>query len=150
MRRAASNLMRGACLFEIRSPGTGEMAWHAWEKHFLSLFACEKASWQYRVATTVVGDCGTGLANMAVMRQRKPASPVEEPPQLPHSQVFFYSLGHVFNDLCAATWFSYLLPFLTFAVRLDSGQAGIVMFSGQIAVSAESQSALTIEVCARG
>ena len=75
-----------------------------------------------------------------VERQRKAQSVhIEAPPRLPYSQVFFYSLGHVFNDLCAATWFSYLLPFLTFAARLSSGQAGIVMFSGQIAVSAEIQ-----------
>ncbi len=82
-------------------------------------------------------------------RSRKAPSPVEAPPRLPYTQVFFYSLGHVFNDLCAATWFSYLLPFLTFAARLDSGQAGIVMFSGQIAVSAEYQKRSDVQ-CALG
>ncbi len=79
----------------------------------------------------------TSLLLMEQRQRKVQASPVEAPPRLPYSQVFFYSLGHVFNDLCAATWFSYLLPFLTFAARLSSGQAGIVMFSGQIAVSAE-------------
>ena len=82
----------------------------------------------------------------AGQRQRKAqASPVEAPPRLPYSQVFFYSLGHVFNDLCAATWFSYLLPFLTFAANLSPGEAGIVMFSGQIAVSAEFQMRIVLQ-----
>eukprot|EP01138_Halocafeteria_seosinensis_P013812 gb/GECG01014104.1/.p1 GENE.gb/GECG01014104.1/~~gb/GECG01014104.1/.p1 ORF type:complete len:651 (+),score=65.40 gb/GECG01014104.1/:1-1953(+) len=52
---------------------------------------------------------------------------------LPGMRRAAYSVGHVMNDLCAATWFSYLLPYLQKAVYLEKSQAGIVMFSGQIA-----------------
>lgn len=51
---------------------------------------------------------------------------------LPFVRRAAYSVGHVMNDLCAATWFSYLLPYLTKAVNLKNSQAGIVMFSGQV------------------
>ena len=35
-----------------------------------------------------------------------------------------YSVGHVFNDLCATAWFSYLLYFLTEVVNLVEADAG--------------------------
>ena len=44
-----------------------------------------------------------------------------------------YSVGHVLNDMTAACWFSYLLLFLERAEQLSGSQAGIVLFSGQIA-----------------
>lgn len=43
-----------------------------------------------------------------------------------------YSIGHVLNDLCAATWFTYLLVFLE-AIGLTKVQAGVVMLCGQLA-----------------
>ena len=46
--------------------------------------------------------------------------------------VFFYSLGHVLNDMCAACWFSYLLLYLEGSQRLSPLEAGIVLFCGQI------------------
>jgi len=42
-----------------------------------------------------------------------------------------YSVGHVLNDLCAATWFTYLLLFLE-AAGLTKVQAGLVMLCGQL------------------
>ena len=33
-------------------------------------------------------------------------------PRLPLRQVLGYGLGHVFNDICASLWFTYLLIFL--------------------------------------
>ena len=38
----------------------------------------------------------------------------EDPPakKLPFRQVLGYGLGHVFNDICASLWFTYLLIFL--------------------------------------
>jgi len=42
-----------------------------------------------------------------------------------------YSVGHVLNDLCAATWFTYLLVFLE-AAGLTKVQAGLVMLCGQL------------------
>jgi Na+/melibiose symporter-like transporter len=32
--------------------------------------------------------------------------------RLPMRQVIGYGLGHVFNDICASLWFTYLLLFL--------------------------------------
>lgn len=43
-----------------------------------------------------------------------------------------YSLGHVFNDLCATVWFSYTLLFLK-DVLMMPGEAGLYMTLGQIA-----------------
>ncbi|KAI5693197.1 hypothetical protein M8J75_010748 [Diaphorina citri] len=42
-----------------------------------------------------------------------------------------YGLGHVFNDICAALWFSYSLIFLQNVVGLGSFIAGILLFLGQ-------------------
>uniref|UniRef100_A0A8D8QH04 Major facilitator superfamily domain-containing protein 12 n=1 Tax=Cacopsylla melanoneura TaxID=428564 RepID=A0A8D8QH04_9HEMI len=42
-----------------------------------------------------------------------------------------YGLGHVFNDICAALWFSYSLIFLQNVVGLGSFLAGILLFLGQ-------------------
>ena len=47
--------------------------------------------------------------------------------------VFFYALGHILNDCCAACWFSYLLLYLSSAEGLSGTDAGLVLFSGQVA-----------------
>ncbi|TMW60785.1 hypothetical protein Poli38472_000827 [Pythium oligandrum] len=44
-----------------------------------------------------------------------------------------YGVGHVLNDMCASTWFSYLLVFLRQAAGMSPVDSAIVMFSGQIA-----------------
>ncbi|KAF4323931.1 hypothetical protein BBO99_00002350 [Phytophthora kernoviae] len=44
-----------------------------------------------------------------------------------------YGVGHVLNDMCASTWFSYLLVFLLHAVQMSPVDSAIVMFCGQIA-----------------
>ncbi|CAH0474096.1 unnamed protein product [Peronospora belbahrii] len=44
-----------------------------------------------------------------------------------------YGVGHVLNDMCASTWFSYLLVFLRHAVAMSPVDSAIVMFCGQIA-----------------
>ena len=36
---------------------------------------------------------------------------------------FGYSLGHVYNDLCATAWFTYLLFFLKEIVKVDEKTA---------------------------
>ena len=41
-----------------------------------------------------------------------------------------YSIGHVYNDLCATAWFSYLLFFLTDVVFLDPADAGFALLAG--------------------
>ncbi|MBA0610043.1 hypothetical protein Godav_010940 [Gossypium davidsonii] len=46
--------------------------------------------------------------------------------------VYCYGVGHMLNDITSACWFTYLLLFLT-EIGLSSGDAAIVMLSGQIA-----------------
>nr|CCA24639.1 GlycosidePentosideHexuronide (GPH):Cation Symporter Family putative [Albugo laibachii Nc14] len=49
------------------------------------------------------------------------------------TQYLAYGVGHVLNDMCASTWFSYLLVFLREVVHLSPIDSAIIMFSGQIA-----------------
>lgn len=44
-----------------------------------------------------------------------------------------YSIGHVYNDLCAAAWFNYLLFYVTNIINVPKNIAGFVVLSGQIA-----------------
>ncbi|TYZ65243.1 hypothetical protein PybrP1_012339 [[Pythium] brassicae (nom. inval.)] len=44
-----------------------------------------------------------------------------------------YGVGHVLNDMCASTWFSYLLVFLRQVASLSPVDSAVVMFAGQIA-----------------
>ncbi|XP_069938783.1 major facilitator superfamily domain-containing protein 12-like isoform X1 [Cherax quadricarinatus] len=44
-----------------------------------------------------------------------------------------YGVGHVFNDLCASMWFTYLLVYLQYVLQLDRGLAGFLLLMGQVA-----------------
>ncbi|XP_022239401.1 major facilitator superfamily domain-containing protein 12-like [Limulus polyphemus] len=44
-----------------------------------------------------------------------------------------FSVGHVFNDLCASMWFSYLLTFLELVLRFESRMTGALLLLGQVA-----------------
>lgn len=44
-----------------------------------------------------------------------------------------YSVGHVYNDLCATAWFTYLLYFLTLVLDIPKGVASLAALSGQLA-----------------
>ncbi|XP_076305410.1 major facilitator superfamily domain-containing protein 12-like isoform X2 [Tachypleus tridentatus] len=44
-----------------------------------------------------------------------------------------FSVGHVFNDLCASMWFSYLLTFLELVLRFESRMTGALLLLGQAA-----------------
>ncbi|XP_064110613.1 major facilitator superfamily domain-containing protein 12-like [Macrobrachium nipponense] len=44
-----------------------------------------------------------------------------------------YSVGHIFNDLCASMWFTYLLVYLQYVLQLDRGLSGFLLFLGQVA-----------------
>lgn len=59
--------------------------------------------------------------------------PQDEVEHLPSSIIFFYSLGHIFNDLCACCWFSYLLILLDKILLLSPSQTASVLLAGQIA-----------------
>ena len=43
-----------------------------------------------------------------------------------------YGVGHVFNDLCASIWFTYLLVFLQRVAGFSHYQAGLLLFWGQL------------------
>jgi len=53
--------------------------------------------------------------------------------KLPIRLVLGYGLGHVFNDVCASLWFTYLLIFLQKVLKFNSADAGLVMLTGQLA-----------------
>ncbi|XP_042220071.1 major facilitator superfamily domain-containing protein 12-like [Homarus americanus] len=44
-----------------------------------------------------------------------------------------YGVGHVFNDLCASMWFTYLLVYLQYVLQLDRGLSGFLLLMGQVA-----------------
>ncbi|XP_067134435.1 major facilitator superfamily domain-containing protein 12-like [Centruroides vittatus] len=44
-----------------------------------------------------------------------------------------YSVGHVFNDLCASMWFTYLLVYQHFVLEFRNSIAGDLLLIGQIA-----------------
>ncbi|XP_018577138.1 major facilitator superfamily domain-containing protein 12-like [Anoplophora glabripennis] len=43
-----------------------------------------------------------------------------------------FGLGHIFNDLCAAMWFSYTLFYLQVVLTMESSTAGILLMIGQV------------------
>lgn len=43
-----------------------------------------------------------------------------------------YGMGHVYNDLCAGVWFSYLLLFMKGALGMKGAEAGAMMMVGQV------------------
>lgn len=67
-----------------------------------------------------------------------------------------FGVGHVFNDLCASMWFTYLLIFYEKVLLFDSTVAGLVLLVGQIAdgvstpiVGIFSDKQNKIPICAR-
>ena len=72
------------------------------------------------------GDEGAHLINTVVSM----------PYHLPLYRKIAYGVGHVFNDMCASMWFTYLLVFFHFVVRLNNAYAGLLLLIGQIADAA--------------
>ncbi|KAJ8929824.1 hypothetical protein NQ314_017422 [Rhamnusium bicolor] len=52
-------------------------------------------------------------------------------PCLPVQKISF-GLGHIFNDLCAAMWFSYTLFYLQVVLTIESTTAGTLLMVGQV------------------
>ncbi|CAL4094563.1 unnamed protein product, partial [Meganyctiphanes norvegica] len=46
---------------------------------------------------------------------------------------FGYGVGHIFNDLCACLWFTYLLVYLQYVLQLEKATAGLLLLLGQVA-----------------
>ena len=60
--------------------------------------------------------------------------PAYVPPELSPTLVWSYAVGHHYNDLCAACWFTYLLVYLEGpSIGLSETLAGAVMLAGQLA-----------------
>ena len=49
---------------------------------------------------------------------------------------FAYGTGHIFNDMCASMWFTYLVLFYHKVVLLDNLFAGLLVLIGQLADAA--------------
>ncbi|KAI5708355.1 hypothetical protein M8J77_021090 [Diaphorina citri] len=99
------------------------------------------------------GENGTGVKkkmsddddDTRLIRPRDPREPEEpEEPSVPGVQTqtpnliswwtwIAYSQGHVYNDLCASMWFTYLLPYFQKCVLLSPSNAGLLMLIGQVA-----------------
>lgn len=58
---------------------------------------------------------------------------MEEKKTMPWLTKLSYGVGHVFNDLCASMWFTYLLIFYEKVLQFDPTVAGLVLLVGQIA-----------------
>lgn len=52
--------------------------------------------------------------------------------KLPIGLKFSHGVGHIYNDLTANAWFSYLIIFLTKVAGLSNAYAGLVILIGQI------------------
>ena len=53
--------------------------------------------------------------------------------RLPPSRRFAYGVGHVFNDMCASMWFTYLIVFYHMVLQISNLYAGLLILIGQIA-----------------
>lgn len=51
-------------------------------------------------------------------------------------RTFCYGLGHVYNDLCAAIWFSYMLFYLQIILEVESTTAGTLVMIGECGLNA--------------
>lgn len=54
--------------------------------------------------------------------------------KLPFSQRVAYGLGHFYNDICAAIWFTYALIFLQLVAEMGPVYAGFLLFIGEICI----------------
>uniref|UniRef100_A0A2P2ICJ4 Major facilitator superfamily domain-containing protein 12-like n=1 Tax=Hirondellea gigas TaxID=1518452 RepID=A0A2P2ICJ4_9CRUS len=54
-------------------------------------------------------------------------------PRMSNLEKFCYGVGHVYNDMCASMWFSYLLIFYEKVLLFDATAAGAILLVGQLA-----------------
>ena len=62
-----------------------------------------------------------------------PPGPSTPRPRLSIFRKFSYGVGHVFNDLCASMWFTYLVLFYHKVILLSNVYAGLLILIGQVA-----------------
>lgn len=78
------------------------------------------------------GESGTTI-NSRVVSSNVAEVDVEKPHHLPFIRKLAYGVGHVFNDMCASMWFTYLLVFFHFVLQVPNVYAGLLLLIGQIA-----------------
>ena len=67
----------------------------------------------------------------AIVRSQSQIEEVKR--HLPFPRKLAYGVGHVFNDMCASMWFTYLLIFYHKVVPIKNPYAGLLLLIGQIA-----------------
>lgn len=50
-----------------------------------------------------------------------------------------YGIGHVFNDLCASMWFTYLLIYFNSVLQINNRLSGTALAIGQLADGISTQ-----------
>ncbi|CAM1297016.1 MFSD12 (predicted) [Pycnogonum litorale] len=45
---------------------------------------------------------------------------------------FFYSIGHVLNDMCSSVWFTYLLLYFNMVLQMNDIYSGLLLLLGQL------------------
>ncbi|KAJ0391048.1 hypothetical protein P43SY_011859 [Pythium insidiosum] len=88
------------------------------------------SSGEYAAVDSDYDTVSASMSSTAMLPNRRRA---KAEPQWTTGRYLAYGVGHVLNDMCASTWFSYLLVFLREVVAMSPVDSAIVMFSGQIA-----------------
>ncbi len=92
-----------------------------------------------RAPSLIAGGSSTQANYSSVKDEIYETEPAVVLPTFPHlSKVrkLSYGVGHVFNDLCASMWFTYLVLFYHKVVELDNVYAGMLILVGQVADAA--------------
>ena len=80
------------------------------------------------------GESGTTInSRVKVVSSNVADVRVEKPHHLPYIRKLAYGVGHVFNDMCASMWFTYLLVFFHFVLQVPNTYAGLLLLIGQVA-----------------
>ena len=74
-----------------------------------------------------VFECFGGLHDKSSARKQ-----TKKKERIPLGLKFSHGVGHIYNDLTASAWFSYLIIFLTKVAGLSNADAGLVILLGQI------------------
>ena len=72
------------------------------------------------------------LGEEEVSRTKIVPCPPPQRPRLHFGRKLAYGVGHVFNDLAASMWFTYLILFYHKVIELDNALAGTLLLIGQI------------------
>nr|CAD7394173.1 unnamed protein product [Timema cristinae] len=111
--------------------GKGQLVLYA-PHHQLQILGVKKnvqAQDLFPVAYTVTG----GVMNGEVVCEKSSLVATLDRPSTRHLTWFqkvSYGMGHIFNDICAAMWFSYILLFLQVVIGMPPALSGAMMLTG--------------------